>query len=124
MMNLNTNVNFFLGLQVQLKINHWQTKGIARHEAFGKTYDDLQDLVDTYVEEAMGKYGRFVLDDETKTITMSNLSELDLKSFISTVRDALVQMTEQVDPTDTNLLNIRDEMLGLINKLAYLLTLE
>lgn len=123
-MNLGTNVNFFLGLQVQLKINHWQTKGFARHKAFGDIYNDLQDLVDEYVEQAIGKYGRFVLDDETKTIQLSNLSELDMKSFISTVRDAMVQMTDQLDPNDTNLLNLRDEMLGLINKLSYLLTLE
>lgn len=123
-MNLATNVNFFLGLQCQLKINHWQTKGLGRHQAFGSTYDELQDLVDTYVEEAMGKYGRFLLDDETKTITLSNLSELEIKSFINTVREALVQFNQQVDETDTNLLNIRDEMLGLVNKLSYLLTLE
>jgi DNA-binding ferritin-like protein len=123
-MNLNSNVNFFLGLQMQLKINHWQTKGFARHNAFGSTYDELQDLVDTYVEEAMGKYGRFILDDETKTIELANLSELDLKGFVNTIREALVQFTQQLDQTDTNLLNIRDEMLGLINKLGYLLTLE
>ena len=123
-MNLASNVNFFLGLQIQLKVNHWQTKGYARHQAFGMIYDELQDLVDTYVEEAMGKYGRFVLDEETKTITLSNLSELELKSFVNTVKEALIQFTEQVDETDTNLLNIRDEMLGLINKLSYLLTLE
>ena len=60
-MNLSSNVNFFLGLQMQLKVNHWQTKGYARHNAFGSTYDELQDLVDRYVEEAMGKYGRFIL---------------------------------------------------------------
>lgn len=123
-MNIASNVNFFLGLQLQLKINHWQTKGLGRHQAFGMAYDELQDLTDTFVEEAMGKYGRFVLDDETKTITFSNLSELDIKSFINAVREALIQFTDQVDPTDTNLLNIRDEMLGLINKLSYLLTLE
>jgi hypothetical protein len=87
-------------------------------------YDELQDLVDTYVEESMGKYGRFILDDETKTITLSNLNELEIKSFISTVKDALIQITDQVEETDTNLLNVRDEMLGLINKLSYLLTLE
>jgi DNA-binding ferritin-like protein len=123
-MNLSSNVNFFLGLQLQLKINHWQTKGYARHNAFGSTYDELQDLVDSYVEEAMGKYGRFILDDETKTIELANLSDLNLKGFIDTVRDALVQFTSQLDETDTNLLNIRDEMLGLINQLGYLLTLE
>lgn len=123
-MNLSSNVNFFIGLQVQLKINHWQTKGLGRHQAFGDTYNGLQDLVDTYVEEAMGKYGRFILDDETKTIELLNLSEIDLKSFINTIREALVQLTGELDETDTNLLNIRDEMLGLINKLSYLLTLE
>jgi DNA-binding ferritin-like protein len=123
-MNLASNVNFFIGLQTQLKINHWQTKGLGRHLAFGDTYNSLQDLIDTYVEEAMGKYGRFVLNDETKTIQLVNLSEIDLKSFINTIREALTQFTEELEETDTNLLNIRDEMLGLINKLSYLLTLE
>jgi DNA-binding ferritin-like protein len=123
-MDISSNVNFFLTLQTQLKINHWQTKGYARHQAFGSTYDELQDLVDTYVEEAMGKYGRFTLTDETKVINLSNLSELDIKSFINVVRESLVQFTGELDPTDTNLLNIRDEMLGLFNKLSYLLTLE
>ncbi len=36
-MNLSSKVNFLLGLQIQMKINHWETKGIARHEAFGNT---------------------------------------------------------------------------------------
>jgi hypothetical protein len=72
----------------------------------------------------MGKYGRFILDDETKTIELVNLSEIDMKGFINTLREALVQFTSQLDETDTNLLNIRDEILGLINKLGYLLTLE
>jgi DNA-binding ferritin-like protein len=123
-MNINSNVNFLLGLQVQMKINHWQTKGYARHKAFGKFYDSLSDLIDTFIESAMGKYGRFTLDEETKTIQLSNLSELDMKGVISTVRDAFVQMGEQLDPSDTDLLNIRDEMLGELNKLSYLLTLE
>ena len=123
-MSINSNVNFLLGLQIQMKINHWQTKGYARHNAFGGFYDSLNDLIDTFVESAMGKYGRFTLDEETKTIQLSNLSELDMKGMISTVRDAFVQMSEQLDPSDTDLLNIRDEMLGELNKLSYLLTLE
>jgi DNA-binding ferritin-like protein len=123
-MNISSNVNFLLGLQTQMKINHWQTKGYARHNAFGGFYDSLSDLIDTFIESAMGKYGRFTLDEETKTIQLSNLSELDMKGMISTVRDALVQMSEQLDSSDTDLLNIRDEILGELNKLSYLLTLE
>jgi DNA-binding ferritin-like protein len=123
-MNLSSNVNFLLSLQIQMKINHWQTKGYARHNAFGGFYDSLSDLIDTFVESAMGKYGRFVLDDENKTIQLNNLSDLDMKGLVNTVRDSFVQMSDQLDPSDTDLLNIRDEMLGELNKLSYLLTLE
>ena len=121
-MNLSTNINFLLGLQVQMKINHWQTKGYARHKAFGKFYDTIGDLIDTFVESTMGKYGRFVLEDENKTLQLNNLSELDIKGLIVTVRKAFVEM--DIDSTDTDLLNIRDEMLAELNKLSYLLTLE
>jgi DNA-binding ferritin-like protein len=123
-MNLNSNINLFLGLQAQLRIFHWQTKGYARHNAFGVTYDTLEDLIDTFVEEAMGKYGRFILDDETNTIQLSNLKELKPEAMLDTIISALNQFSEQFEETDTNLLNVRDEMLGAINKLKYLLTLE
>jgi len=124
-MNLSSKVNLLVGLQLQLKINHWQTKGIARHEAFGKTYDSLTDLIDDFVEIAMGKYGRFTLDDQTKTITLINLSEMNPSDMIKTCTEGLVQFSEDLDgTTDTDLLNIRDEILGNLNKLLYLLTLE
>jgi DNA-binding ferritin-like protein len=123
-MNLNSNVNFLLGLQLQMKICHWQTKGIARHEAFGDFYDDLGPLIDKFVEQSMGKYGRFILDDETNTIQLNNLSDIDIKGLVNTVRQALVQMSDDLDPTDTDLLNLRDEILGLVNKYSYLFTME
>jgi len=122
--NLGNTVNFLLGLQLQIKINHWQTKGFARHKAFGDFYESLNDLIDNFVESAMGKYGRFTLDDENKTIELNNLSDVDMKGLISTVREALIQMSEQYEETDTDLMNIRDEILFEVNKLSYLLTLE
>ncbi len=123
-MNLSSNVNLFLGLHAQLKIFHWQTKGYARHNAFATIREDLEGLMDDFVEEAMGQYGRFVLDDETNTIQLANLSDLKPIEMVNTICEALIQLTEQLDPKDTNLLNIRDEILGKIQKLKYLLTLE
>ena len=123
-MNIATKVKFLLEVQLQFKINHWQTKEFSRHNAFGGIYDALGDLIDRFVEESMGKYGRFVLDDESKTINLQNLAELDLKGMLKTTKDALIQFTEEFEPTDTNLMNIRDEILGEVNKLQYLLTLE
>jgi DNA-binding ferritin-like protein len=123
-MNLNSNVNLFLGIHAQLKVFHWQTKGYARHNAFASTRDDLEGLMDDFVEESMGQYGRFFLDDETNTIKLANLNELKPLEMVETICQALVQMTEQLDPKDSNLLNIRDEILGKFQKLKYLLTLE
>ena len=123
-MNLISNVNLFLGVQAQLKVFHWQTKGYARHNAFGSTISDIDGLIDDFVEEAMGQYGRFTLDEETNTIKLVNLSEIKPTEMVETVCQSLVQFTEQLDPKDTNLLNIRDEILGKFQKLKYLLTLE
>ena len=111
-------------LQNQTKINHWQTKSYARHKAFDELYGELIDLTDTFAEAAMGKYGRFKLEDDDKTINIVNLSELDLKEMLETSKDALTQWTEEFDSKDTDLMNIRDEILGLLNKITYLLTLE
>lgn len=124
MKTLGSNVNLFLGVQSQLKILHWQTKQYARHMAFGSTYDELDELIDAFVEGAMGKYGRFELSDEEKNIELVNTEEMDIEGFIDTMRKALVQIGDQLEDSDTDLLNLRDEMLGLINKLGYLLTLE
>jgi hypothetical protein len=123
-MNISSNINFLLGLHQQLKICHWQTKGIARHEAFGNFYEDLVPLIDDFAEQAMGKYGRFVLDDETGTIKLVNLKDINVEALVSTTRKALVQFTDQFDAEDTDILNLRDEILGKLNKYAYLFTME
>lgn len=124
-MSLSSNVNFLLQTQTQIRILHWQTKGFARHEAFGKVYSGLDDLIDEFVEIYMGKYGRFSLSENEKSIALDNLSELDLTAFLKSVKAELIGMSNDLSKDkDTDLLNIRDEMLGLINKLSYLLTLE
>lgn len=123
--NLSSNVNFLVGLQVQFKILHWQTKGYARHKAFDEIVSTLADLTDEFVEVSMGKQGRFTLDESSKTITMMNLQEVNIVEFLQSIKNRLIGMTNELSQEkDTDLLNIRDEMLGNINKLAYLLTLE
>lgn len=124
-MQLNSKVKFFLQLQAQFRILHWQTKGYARHNAFGSTYDTLDGLIDDFVETSMGKLGRFVLEDNDKELNVQNLSEVDVISFLQNIKTFLISLSDELSPEkDTDLLNIRDEMLGSINKLAYLLTLE
>jgi hypothetical protein len=111
-------------IQVQFKFMHWQTTGDAKHRAYGDIYDTLGDLIDNFTESMMGKYGRPEFESEF-ALMFQDLKSLSLQNFMDGITDFLVSITEMLDPKyDTDLLNLRDEMLGAINKLKYLLTLK
>ena len=108
-------------IQVQLKFFHWQTKSYARHQAYGMTYAGLDDLIDSFVEVFMGKYGRV----PAMPMQIFNRNEKDAMTFIDETVAFLIALSNGLDPVkDSDLLNIRDEMLALFNKLRYLLTLK
>lgn len=116
-------VIMMLQIQTQFKVLHWQTFSEARHVAYGNHYDSLGGHIDEFVEVMMGKYGRFEFPEEGADIKLFNLKSLEINSFLDTVTEFFISMTDQLDARkDTDLLNIRDEMLGDTNKLKYLLT--
>jgi hypothetical protein len=56
---------------------------------------------------------------------MMNLNDLNIVEFLQTAKNRLIGFNNELSKEkDSDLLNLRDEMLGSINKLAYLLTLE
>ncbi len=82
-------------------------------------------MVDEYIEVAMGKWGRFVVDEKLNTIVYKNLSEINMVDFLQEFKGKLYMLTTELNQEkDTDLLNLKDEILAKINKLAYLLTLE
>jgi hypothetical protein len=111
-------------IQLQFKFLHWQTFGDAKHKAYGKIYDSMGDNIDRLVESMMGKYGRIQFDSEF-SIMFQDISALSVQNFMDGITEFLVGMTEQLDPKyDSDLLNIRDEILGDINQTKYRLTLK
>jgi hypothetical protein len=93
--------------------------------AFGEIYEQLDELIDEYIEVAMGKWGRFVVDEKLNTIVYKNLSEINMIDFLQEFKGKLYMLTTELNQEkDTDLLNLKDEILAKINKLAYLLTLE
>ena len=108
-------------MEQQMRIFHWQTKSHARHKAFGKVYSNLGDLIDTFAEAWMGKNGRVRISGP---IEIQNLGG-DVEQIVDGYIETLVGITDVLDPQrDTDLLNIRDEILSEFNKLKYLLTLK
>lgn len=111
-------------IQIQWRFLHWQTFGDAKHRLYGEIYDQLGDLLDEFTETMMGKYGRPEFDAEF-SIMFQDINSLNMQNFMDGITEFLVSMSDQLDSRyDTDLLNLRDEMLGLINKSKYLLTLK
>jgi hypothetical protein len=111
-------------IQLQFKFLHWQTFGDAKHKSYGEIYDLLGGKIDKFVEIMMGKQGRVEFEPEF-SIMFQDLKNLSVQNFLDGITEFLVGMTEQLDKRyDTDLLNIRDEMLGDINQLKYRLTLK
>jgi hypothetical protein len=111
-------------IQVQFKFMHWQTTGDAKHRAYGKAYDKLGVFIDDFVEAMMGKYGRPEFESEF-SLMFQDLKSISIQNLLDGITDFLVSFTDELDTKyDTDLLNLRDEMLAAINKLKYLLTLK
>jgi hypothetical protein len=111
-------------IQTQFKFLHWQTYGDAKHKAYGEIYDSLGDNIDKFVEIMMGKMGRVEFEPEF-SIMFQDIKTLSIQNFLDGITEFLVSMVDQLDARyDTDLLNIKDEMLGDINQLKYRLTLK
>ncbi len=109
--------------QNQIKILHWQTNSYTRHKIYDKIYNKLGELIDDFVEVYQGKYPKLEFSDITFKII--GLDTIKLNDYIiKFINVLLTELPKQLDKTDTDLLNIRDEILSITHKLKYLCTLK
>jgi hypothetical protein len=118
-------IHYFMHLRNQIKLYHWQTKVYARHIATDKIIESLDKNIDTFVEVYIGKYGRPKLSGKNATILLHNLSEAGASRLIqAAIKHLQGPLTKSLKPIDTDLMNIRDEMVSDLNQLLYLFTLK
>ena len=118
-------VQFFFTMREQIKLYHWQTKVYSRHKATDNVIEALDASIDKYVEVYMGKYGRMKMNSSTGSISVRNLSEASVINFIKRCILYLnTDLVKKLKENDTDLVNIRDEMLAELNQLLYLFTLH
>jgi hypothetical protein len=110
-----------LQIQGQLRIFHWQTDSYAEHIAFGETYNKIVELFDDLVEVYSGKYKKLFLGELTK-IDFADLTMININVFIKSAVDFLSDLFNS--DQDCELKNIKDEIVALLHKLNYLLTLK
>lgn len=108
----------FIGMLFQsrdmMHIAHLQTRSFAEHKALNGYYDGILELTDNFCEVYFGRNKRveIVIPEAKNMDAMSHLKSL--QSTIDSERNNY----------SSELQNILDEMLSLINKTLYLLTLN
>ena len=107
-------ISILLSSREQAHIFHLQTPSYAQHKALQGYYEDIVDLIDTYVESYQGRYGilkgykpsNTILEDDS---TVSYF--MGLQKFVDETRGQL--------PQDGELNNTIDEIAGLISSTIY-----
>jgi len=121
-------VSKFLILLNTVKLYHWKTHSYATHKATDELYSNLNETIDKFVEVLLGKTGSRVHMRDIKTIPILDYTSVeDFKTKIEEYKGYLISLNENKamqTMSNTDLYNIRDELLGHLNQFLYLLTFQ
>ena len=116
-------VQTFLEMLNTVKLYHWKTHSYAQHKATDELYSKLNENIDTFVEILLGKDESRIKMVEKRSRLIDSENTTDFKSRIYEYREYLIDISKYFDQKrDTDLLNVRDEILGNINQFLYLMT--
>ena len=119
----------FLEMLNNIKLYHWKTYSYATHKATDELYASLGVNIDKFVEVLLGK-AQNRIKMRTKNIPIKDMnSPQEFKREIDSYKSYLVNMSNNKalgagGMTNTDLLNIRDEILADLNQFLYLFTFK
>jgi len=119
----------FLEMLNTIKLYHWKTYSYATHKATDDLYASLGTNIDKFVEVLLGKaQNRIKL--RTNNIPIKDMnSPQEFKREIEAYKSYLVNLSNNKalgagGMTNSDLLNIRDEILADLNQFLYLFTFK
>ena len=114
---------FMFWLSSSAKIFHWQTTKYANHQAAGALFDSITKLTDDFIEKFIGVYGRPKFASGA-SVPVADMSKDRMLQTIGLAKAFLTATVQRYVAKDTELQNIRDEILAELDQALYLLTLN
>ena len=118
-------VRIFLEMLNVIKLYHWKTRSFSQHKATDELYERLNEHVDKFVEVLLGKDQSRInmIEKNIELLDVSSTKEFQKRVF--EYRGFLTDLDRYFDQKrDTDILNVRDEILADINQFLYLLTFD
>lgn len=120
----------FLETLLMIKLYHWKTYSYATHKATDKAYSKLNTSMDSFIEILLGKSQiRTDLTNQKDIRLIDCKSQEDFIKGIISFKGFLISLDDNKLMKSTLMLNpdlytIRDEILGDMNQLLYLLSFK
>lgn len=118
---LNKLVKLFFNIMIINKLYHWNTDYYSRHKATDNFNDKFTELTDKFVETYIGRY-KVKIDIGSIKLEKSYITDDGIIQLFNDSKYYLQKLDNIIK--DTDLLNIRDEILGEINQTLYLFDLK
>ena len=118
----------FMEMLNTIKIFHWSTLSYPSHKATDELHSKMSELVDSFIEKYIGGVGGgktpVFHDRGGHNIPFCECKSLEhFRTKLAEYKTFLISLTGPLDGV-SELLNIRDEMLGEIDQAVYLLRLK
>ena len=114
----------FMFIRDQLKIYHWTTTSYARHKSSDALVDSLSEKMDKFLETIQGIHGKRLVLPAKKQISFKNENDKSIIKLLEKFKDWLNNVLPKYIKKNTDLLNIRDDILSDINNTIYLFTFQ
>lgn len=114
-------VTKFLQYQTLIKIYHWRTNVYARHIASDLLLQKLNKNVDKLIESMQGARNKKIsFGTGSAQIQLMNFSDKEMTVLLKEMSDWL----NQLQVSEKDLQNIRDEIISDVHQTLYLFTLQ
>ena len=122
-------VKIFLQFLITIKLYHWNTFSYSTHKATDELYSKLNEGIDSFVEVLLGKNsGSRINISNNQTISMRNYSSnIEIQKQTNDFKQFLIGLNSNPNMKNienSDLFNIRDEILQNIDQFLYLLSFK
>ena len=116
----------FLEMIIMVKLWHWKTHSYPTHKATDELYSNLNESMDKFIEVLLGKTNTRIDLSKQKNLPLFDFTNSSaFKNKIFWFKSYLVDLDKNnfmKKMSNTDLLNIRDEILANLNQFLYLLS--
>ena len=121
-------LKYMLQMLMTVKLYHWNTFFYSVHKATDELYNELNILIDQFVEVLLGKHDNIGDKNKGKILNIKSVpvnnytDDGDFKKEMELYKKFLIGLEKHVNPRDnSDLFSIRYDILSVLNKTSYLL---